>query len=112
ARPARGPDAILYEPKSGRVLVFDGGSDNATAIDAKSARVVATVDLGGAPEAAVADGRGRVYVNLEDRSAIVRFDARSLKIEGRWSLAPGEGPTGIAVDDRHRRLFAGCRNRR
>jgi len=107
---ARFPDAIAYEPISGRVFTFNGGSDNTSAIDAKTGRVVGTLALGGRPEFAVADGKGRMYVNLEDSSAVVAFDARTLTKLHRWSLAPGEEPTGLAMDREHRRLFSGCSN--
>jgi len=104
------PDAILYEPISHRVFTMNAGSGNATAIDAASGRVVGTVALGGRPEFAVADGRGSVFVNLEDSSAVVSFDAASLALGPRWSLAPGEEPSGLAMDREHRRLFSVCSN--
>jgi YVTN family beta-propeller protein len=105
------PDAIAYDPVTHRVFTFNGHSANATAIDGATAKVVGTIPLGGKPEFAVADGKGRMYVNLEDTSAIVAFDARTFKIEGRWPLAPCEEPTGLAIDRVHRRLFAGCHNK-
>src|SRR5437867_1841765 len=80
---ASGPDAIIYEPISKRVFTFNGGSDNATAIDPTTNHVAGSVSLDGRPEFAVADGRGLVYVNLEDRSAVVCFDARSLRVLSR-----------------------------
>jgi YVTN family beta-propeller protein len=104
------PDAIAYDPTSRRVFTFNGRSDNATAIDAATAQVVGTLPLEGKPEFAVADGEGRMYVNLEDKSAIVAFDARTLKVEGRWPLAPCEEPSGLAIDRAHRRLFSACHN--
>ncbi len=106
----RNPDAILYDRASRRVFTMNGGSGTATAIDAASGDVAGTVDLHGRPEFGVADGRGRIFVNLEDSSAIVEFDARSLKVLHRWPLAPCEGPSGLAMDVAHRRLFAGCSN--
>lgn len=106
------PDAIVFEPVSRRVFTFNGRSDNATAIDAAKGRVVGTLKLGGRPEFAVADGRGRIYVNIENRNAVVAFDARTLEIAARWPLAPGEEPSGLAIDREHRRLFSGCRNNR
>jgi DNA-binding beta-propeller fold protein YncE len=109
---ARNPDFILYEPVSKRVFAFNGGSGNATAIDAATGTVVGAVALGGKPEFAVEDGRGRVFVNLEDSSAVVEFEAKSLTLESRWPLAPGEEPSGLAMDRVHRRLFAGCGNQR
>jgi DNA-binding beta-propeller fold protein YncE len=109
---ARFPDAITYEPVSGRVFTFNAGSANTTAINAQTGAVEGTLALGGAPEAGVADGTGRVYVNLEDSSAVVTFDARTLNALYRWSLAPGEEPTGLALDRVHHRLFAGCANKK
>ena len=109
---AQNPDAILYEPVSKRIFTFNGRSRNATAIDAASDSVVGTVPLGGKPEAAVADGHGHVFVNLEDSSAVVGFDARSLKTESRWPIAPGEEPSGLAIDREHHRLFSGCGNQK
>jgi DNA-binding beta-propeller fold protein YncE len=106
----RNPDAILYEPVTKRVFVFNGGSQGATAIDAATGTVAGTVALDGRPEFAVADGHGRVFVNLEDSSAVAGFDAKSLKVESRWSLAPGEGPSGIALDREQHRLFSVCGN--
>jgi DNA-binding beta-propeller fold protein YncE len=105
------PDAIMYEPTTRRIFTFNGRSGNATAIDAATGRVVGTVPLGGKPEEAVADGTGRVLVNIEDRSEIVAFDARSLAVQATWPLAPCESPSGLAIDRAHARLFAGCDNR-
>ncbi|HEU4643715.1 MAG TPA: YncE family protein [Gemmatimonadaceae bacterium] len=105
------PDAILYEPTTKRVFTFNGRSADATAIDAATGRVVGTIPLGGKPEFAVADGNGRVLVNIEDRSQIVAFDARSLAVKATWPLAPCESPSGLAIDRAHARLFAGCENR-
>ena len=105
------PDAITYEPTSRRVFTFNGDSANATAIDAASAQVVGTIPLGGKPEFAVADGNGRMYVNLEDTATLVAFDARTLEVKGRWPLAPCETPTGLGIDREHRRLFVGCRSK-
>jgi DNA-binding beta-propeller fold protein YncE len=108
----KNPDAIIYDPKSKRVFTFNGGSRDATAIDAQSGKIVGTIALNGRPEFAVADGKGMVYVNLEDKSAVVAFDANSLTVKSTWSLAPGEEPTGIAMDKDARRLFVGCANQK
>jgi YVTN family beta-propeller protein len=105
------PDAILFDPSSGRVFTFNGRSKDATAIDAKSETVAGTVPLGGQPETAVADERGHVFVNIEDKSEIVELDARKLTVLNRWPLAPCEEPSGLAFDRKHRRLFAGCSNK-
>ena len=108
--PARNPDAILYDPATKRVFTFNGGTSNATAIDAATGTVVGTVDLGGRPEAGVADG-GRVYVNLEDKSQIAVFDPKTLTVLAKWPLAPCEEPSGLAIDRVHQRLFSGCGNK-
>ena len=105
------PDAVLYEPKTHRVIAFNAKSKDATVIDAKTGTVAGTVALPGQPELGVADGKGTVFVNLEDKSQIVAFDAATLKVEGHWPLAPCEGPTGLAIDRAHRRLFAACDNK-
>ena len=107
----KGPDAIIYDPATRRVFTFNGGSSDTTAIDAASEKVVGSVDLGGRPEFAAADGRGHVYCNIEDKSEIVQLDARALKVLNRWPLAPGEEPSGLAIDARHHRLFATCHNK-
>ena len=109
---ARNPDAITYDPASRRVFAMNAGSSNVTAIDATSNTIAGTVSLGGRPELAVADGSGKLFVNLEDSSAVVAVDTRALKVLSTWPLAPGEEPTGLAMDIKHRRLFAGCHNHR
>ena len=102
------PDAIIYDPATKRVFTMNGRGGNATAIDAINGTVAGTVELGGRPEFAAADGRGNVFVNLEDSSAIVRFNARTLQVEAKWSIMPCEGPSGLAIDRDHRRLFSVC----
>jgi len=104
------PDAIIYDPASRRVFTFNGRGGNSTAIDAATGKVAGSVDLGGRPEFAAADGKGKVYVNLEDKSMVVAFDSQQLKVESRWPLAPCEEPSGMALDREHRRLFIGCHN--
>jgi DNA-binding beta-propeller fold protein YncE len=104
----KNPDSIMYEPVSGRVFTFNGGTANATAIDAATNKVVGTIDLGGKPEFAVHDGAGVVFVNNEDKSEIIDFDAKTLEIKKRWSIAPGEGPSGLAIDLKNKRLFSVC----
>jgi DNA-binding beta-propeller fold protein YncE len=110
--PGRNPDAIIYEPVTRRVLAFNAGSASVTALDAATGAVIGTLALGGAPEFAVPDGRGGVFVNLEDSSAVVGFDAATLTVRTRWPMAPGEEPTGLAFDRAHQRLFAGCHNQK
>lgn len=107
----KNPDAIIYDPASHRVFTFNGAGADATAIDARSGEVVGTIALGGRPEFAVADGKGGVFVNLEDKSSVVAFDSRKLTVTSTWPLAPCEEPSGMAIDRKHRRLFVGCSNK-
>src|SRR6266436_2023472 len=101
---------IIYDPFSKRVFVMNGDPHSSTVIDAKSGNVAGTIDLGGGPEFAVADGNGTVYVNLEDKGELVGIDARSLKIKSRWPLAPAGTPTALAMDVQHHRLFSDGRD--
>ncbi len=105
------PDAIIYDPFSKKIFAFNNGGTTATVVAADSDKSVATVELGGAPESAVTDGRGKIYVNLEDKSQVAVIDAKKMKTIAHWSLAPGEEPTGLAIDIKHRRLFSGCHNK-
>lgn len=104
-------DALVYEPITGRLFCFNGNGGNATVLDGKTNQVIKTLDLGGQPEFAVADGKGHVFDNLEDKSQVIRINGKSLKIEKRWTLAPGKSPSGIAMDSRSKRIFSGCRNK-
>jgi YVTN family beta-propeller protein len=104
------PDSICYEPVTHRVFTFNGRSANATAIDTAGNTVAGTIVLGGKPEFSVADGTGTVFVNVEDKGELVAFDARTLTVTKRWSLAPCEEPSGLALDREHRRLFSVCGN--
>lgn len=104
------PDCIVYDPASRRVFTFNGRSSNSTVIDAATGKVIGTIDLGGRPEFAVADGRGMIYNNLEDKSEELAIDTHTLAIKSRWPLAPCQHPSGLAIDTEHRRLFAGCHN--
>ena len=106
------PDALLYEPKSGEVYVFNHTGNSVTVINAKTAAVVTTIPLGGSPEFAVADSQaGRVYCNVEDKSEVVVIDTAKHEVIAHWPTAPGEEPSGIALDTVHHRLFAGCHNK-
>jgi hypothetical protein len=102
------PDAILYDPSSKRVITFNHGTNDGTSIDPASEKVAGTIAFGGEPEAAVADGRGHIFVNIRSSSEVVEFHALSLKILNRWPLAPGQRPNGLAIDAKNRRLFSGC----
>ncbi|HZT42674.1 MAG TPA: YncE family protein [Chthonomonadaceae bacterium] len=106
----QGPDCILFDPGSNRVFTFNGRSQDSTAIDADSEKVAGTIALGGRPEFAAADGRGHVYVNIEDKSEIVQIDSKALTVLNRWPIAPGDSPSGLSIDSRHHRLFSTCHN--
>jgi DNA-binding beta-propeller fold protein YncE len=107
------PDAIVFEPNRGEVYAFNGRANSATVIDARSAEVLATIELPGKPEFAVADPEAeRIYDNIEDQNLVVAIDARTHAIVDRWPTAPGEGPTGMALDSAHHRLFVACHNQR
>jgi YVTN family beta-propeller protein len=103
-----GPDGMVFEPVTQTVWAFNGRSKNATDIDAKTQQVIATVPLPGRPEFPAADGKGSVFVNIEDTSQIAHLDAKTHTIEAVWPLAPCEGPSGLAVDGKHDRLFSVC----
>ena len=107
----RNPDAILYDPFSQRVFTFNGGSSNSTVIDAKENKVVATIPLEGKPEFSATDGKGKIYVNIEDKSLLDQINATTLKVEHSWSIAPGEEPSGLALDNQNHRLFSVCGNK-
>jgi YVTN family beta-propeller protein len=104
------PDAILSDPYSKRVFVFNGRGQSASVLSTASDSVIATIPLGGKPEFAVTDMAGKVFVNIEDRSEIAVIDAQTLAVVSRWSVAPGEEPSGLAIDVANHVLFAVCGN--
>lgn len=105
------PDAILYDPATHRVFTFNGRGRNVTAIDAKTGEVVGTVAVDAKPEFAVSDGKGRVYVNLEDKNSLAELDPQKLAVLAKWPLAGCEEPSGLALDAAHERLFPVCGNK-
>jgi len=102
------PDAIFYDDYSKKVYAFNGRSKDATVVDAATDTVVATIPLGGKPETGVSDGKGKVFVNIEDTGEEVEIDAATFKILNRWKLTGGEEPSGLAMDRKTNRLFIGC----
>lgn len=108
----KNPDIIIFDAKSGKVFCFNGGSNNATVIDAAAGKVVGTVAFSGKPEFAVSDGRGKVFVNIEDKSEVNAIDVNTLAVTSKWPLAPGEEPTGLSIDTKNNRLFIACGNKR
>jgi DNA-binding beta-propeller fold protein YncE len=105
------PDAVIYDSYSKRVFTFNGDASSSTVIDAANGTAAGTVSLGGQPEFAASDGKGKIFVNLEDKSELVKFDAKTLKVENNWSLAPCESPSGLAIDAEHEVLVVGCHNK-
>jgi len=105
------PDAILYDPASKRVFTFNGRSQDSTAIDAATGKVVGTIKLDGKPEFAATDAKGGIWVNIEDKSELVAIDPNKLEVKAKWPLAPCTEPSGLAIDRKNRRLFAGCDNK-
>ena len=109
AKADKDADSIIYDPASKRIFCMNGDPHSSTVIDAKSGSVVGTIDLGGGPEFAAADGKGTVFVNIEDKNETVAIDSSTLKIKSRWPLAPAGTPTALAMDTAHRRLFSAGR---
>jgi YVTN family beta-propeller protein len=105
------PDAITYDPGTDRVFVSNGESDDLTIIDPKAGKVVGIVPLGGAPEYSAADGKGTLWVNLEDKNAFVTVDIKERKVTKTTPIAGCEAPASMALDSNKRRLFIGCKNR-
>lgn len=103
------PDCITYDPYSRQVFTFNGRSQSSTVINARTLKVVGTIPLGGSPEFAVADGKGRIYNNLEDKNEIVVLDTKARKVLQTYPLTPCGGPSALAIDIRHERLFTACR---
>ena len=103
------PDGILFEPATERIYVFSHSQPNATVIDAKDGSVVGTIDLGGAPEQAVSDGQGHLYVDIEDKDNVAVVDVNTLKVTAHYDLdGKGHGPGGLALDTKNHILFAFC----
>jgi YVTN family beta-propeller protein len=105
------PDAILYDGFSRKVFTFNGKSKDSTVIDAATGKVAATIALGGKPEYSCSDGLGRVYVNIEDTAEVAEIDAINAKVTRRFSIKPGNEPTGIAIDVKNHLVYSGCRNK-
>lgn len=102
------PDAIMLEPYTGKIVTCNGRSNSLSVIDPVKEILEDSIALGGKPESAVSDGNGRLYVNIEDKNEIAVIDTKDWKVLFHWSIAPGEGPTGLAIDIVTNRLFVGC----
>jgi DNA-binding beta-propeller fold protein YncE len=105
------PDAIIYDPASQRVFTFNGRSKNSTVFDAVSGKVVRTIALGGKPEYAATDGKGKVYVNIEDTNEAVEIDSHKARVTRMFPLNACEEPSGLGLDAVHHRVFSGCHNK-
>jgi hypothetical protein len=105
------PDAILYDPATKRVFTFNGKSQDSTAVDGATGKVLGTIKLDGKPEFAASDAKGEIFVNIEDKSELVAIDPSKLEIKAKWPLAPCEEPSGLSIDRKNRRLFVGCGNK-
>ena len=104
------PDALLYDAFSKRVFLFSNDGGKSTVLDANTGAVVDTAELGGDAEAPATDGKGHIFVNIENKSEVIEFNAKTLAVIKRHSVAPGEEPTGLAYDPKTNRLFSGCAN--
>jgi DNA-binding beta-propeller fold protein YncE len=103
------PDGIVFEPLTERIYVLSHSQPNATVIDAKDGSVVGTIDLGGAPEQAASDGKGHLYVDIEDKDNVAVVDVNAMKVTGHYELGDkGGGPAGLGLDAKNHILFAFC----
>ena len=102
------PDAIMYDGFSKKIITCNGRSKDLSVIDPATDKVVATIPVGGKPETAVSDNAGNIFVNIEDKNEISKINITTNSVEASWSIAPGESPTGLAMDTKTKRLFAGC----
>ena len=102
------PDAIMYEPFTKMIITCNGRSHNLSLIDPQAGKTIDSINVGGKPETAVSDGRGKLFVNVEDKNEIVVVDLKSRTVLNHWPLKPAEGPTGLAYDKKTKHLFAGC----
>ena len=106
------PDSYVYDELTKRVFIMNSAGNDATAINAADGSVAGTIAFDGQPEFTVSDGKGRIFVNITDKNQILKFDGQTLKAVHHWSLAPGEGPSGLSMDRKNRRLFSVCDNQK
>ncbi len=109
--PGKNPDCVLYDSFSKKVFTFNGGSSNSTVLDAISYDVLETIPLAGKPEFSQTDGKGKIYVNIEDKSSVAVINANTMKVESLWPIEPGDEPSGLALDNTTHRLFSVCGNK-
>ncbi len=111
-RAGTNPDGIIYDAPSKRVFAFNGGSQDATVIDAATGNIAGTIPVGGKPEFPVSDGKGNVFVNVEDKNEILKIDPKAMRVVQHWSVAPCDEPSGLAMDAGRKRLFSVCSNQK
>ncbi|MVN77502.1 PQQ-binding-like beta-propeller repeat protein [Hymenobacter sp. HMF4947] len=104
------PDALFYDAFSKRVFAFSNDGGKSSVLDPATGQVVGTAELGGDVEVPATDGKGHIFVNIEDKSEVIEFDAKTLAVRHRYALAPGAEPTGLAFDAKNNRLFSACAN--
>jgi YVTN family beta-propeller protein len=107
----KGPDAIMFDPFSKKVFVFNAKANSASILNSETNKVENTIALSGNPEFSVSNGKGKVYVNLENASSIAVINSSTFTVENVWPLSPGEEPTGLALDNENHRLFSVCANK-
>jgi DNA-binding beta-propeller fold protein YncE len=105
-----GPDGLMYDPFNDRVWIFSHSSPHATVINAADGSIAGTMDLGGAPEQAQSDGKGKIYVDIEDQANVAVVDAKTLTVTAHYDLAPSGTPAGLGLDKKNNILFVACRN--
>jgi hypothetical protein len=103
-------DSLVYDPASKLIFTFNGDSKNATVIDPVKETVVKTIDLDGGVEQSVADGKGTIYDNNEEKNDVAVIDTKTLTIKARWPVAPAGSPVAMDMDREHRRLFSSGRD--
>ncbi|MEO8879043.1 MAG: YncE family protein [Gemmatimonadaceae bacterium] len=111
AKGSAGADGLIFDEGSSHVFSLNGAANSASVIDGSTGAMIATIPLGGRPEFGASDGMGKVFVNLEDSSAIVEIDAKHNRVTRHWALAPCESPSGLAIDVAQHRLYSGCENK-
>lgn len=104
------PDAVLYDAFSKKVFTYNAKTSDATVLDAVTNKVVKTIALGGKPEFSVTNTKGLIYVNIEDKNEIKTINTTTLEVTATWSIAPGDEPSGLAIDLETNRLFSVCGN--
>ncbi len=107
----KNPDAVFYDAYSKKIITCNGGSQDLSVIDPATNKVVATINVKGKPETAVSDNAGKIFINNEDKSEIEVIDINTMKLINSWPIAPGESPSGLSIDRKTKRLFAGCDNK-